>query len=57
MDGSRTGPLNRGKLNEDEDALSDRALDLGVRNFLKREAEAGGGDLRFSLVALCPSLD
>lgn len=52
MDGRRSGPLNRGKLGPAEDALSERALDLGVRSFLKRETEAGGGDLRFSLVAL-----
>lgn len=57
MDGRRTGPLNRGKLAEDEDALSERALDLGVRSFLKREQAAGGGELRFSLVALAPSFD
>jgi ubiquitin carboxyl-terminal hydrolase L3 len=57
LDGSRTGPLNRGKLADDEDVLSEAALDLGVRSFLKREAVAGGGELRFSLVALSPSLD
>jgi ubiquitin carboxyl-terminal hydrolase L3 len=57
MDGRRTGPLNRGKLAEDEDVLSERGLDLGVRSFLKREQAAGGGELRFSLVALAPSFD
>ena len=57
LDGSRKGPLNRGKLDEDDDVLSEKALDLGVRAFLKREEELGGGDLRFSLVALAPGLD
>ncbi|KAF1928118.1 cysteine proteinase [Didymella exigua CBS 183.55] len=57
MDGRRKGPLNRGSLAVDEDVLSDRALDLGVRSFLKRESEAGGGDLRFSLITLAESLD
>ena len=57
MDGRRRGPLLRGKLEEDEDMLSPHALELGVRNFLKREQEAGGGELRFSLVALGPSFD
>ena len=44
MDGRRTGPLNRGELGPDEDVLSQRALDLGVRSFLKREEAAGGGE-------------
>ncbi|KAI1002259.1 hypothetical protein K3495_g5942 [Podosphaera aphanis] len=53
MDGRRKGPLNRGSLSSDEDVLSEKALELGVRTFLKRE-EAGGHDLRFSLIALAP---
>ncbi|KAL1605671.1 ubiquitinyl hydrolase 1 [Nothophoma quercina] len=57
MDGRRKGPINRGKLSADEDVLSEKALDLGVRSFLKRESEAGGGDLRFSLITLAESLD
>lgn len=57
MDGRRKGPIDRGELSEDEDVLSDRALDLGVRRFLKREEETGGGELRFSLVTLAPALD
>lgn len=57
MDGRRKGPLDRGELAPDEDVLSDKALDLGVRSFLKREAEAGGGDLRFSLIVLADSLE
>lgn len=57
LDGRRKGPLNRGTLSADEDVLSERALDLGVRSFLKRESEAGGGELRFSLITLAESLD
>ncbi|KAH3904467.1 ubiquitin carboxyl-terminal hydrolase [Parastagonospora nodorum] len=57
LDGRRKGPLNRGELAPDEDVLSEKALDLGVRSFLKREAAAGGGDLRFSLITLAESLD
>ncbi|KAI4206755.1 MAG: hypothetical protein LQ346_000944 [Caloplaca aetnensis] len=56
LDGRRKGPLNRGKLAEEDDVLAEKALDLGVRRFLKREEELGG-DLRFSLVALAPSMD
>lgn len=57
LDGRRKGPLERGRLSEDEDALSDRALDLGARRFLKTEAAGGNPDLRFSLVSLGPVLD
>lgn len=44
--------MNRGPLDADEDVLSPKALDLGVRQFLKREEETGGGEMRFSLVTL-----
>jgi ubiquitin carboxyl-terminal hydrolase L3 len=57
LDGSRKGPLLRGELHPDDDVLSEKALELGVRRFLKREQEAGAGDLRFSLIALCPSFE
>lgn len=57
MDGRRKGPLNRGQLKSDEDVLSEAALEKGVRAFLKREQEAGGGDLRFSLIVLAESFD
>ncbi|KAF4627214.1 hypothetical protein G7Y89_g10942 [Cudoniella acicularis] len=57
MDGRRKGPLHRGQLGEEEDVLSEKALDLGVRRFLKREAETGGGELRFSLISLAPAVD
>lgn len=57
LDGRRKGPLNRGQLSADEDVLSEAALDLGVRSFLKREAAAGRGDLRFSLITLAESFD
>lgn len=57
LDGRRKGPLERGQLSPDEDVLSEKALDLGVRTFLKREIEGGGGDMRFSLIALSESFD
>lgn len=57
LDGRRRGPLDRGQLDEDEDALSEKALNLGVRRFLKVEAAGGNPDLRFSLVSLGPTLD
>ncbi|KAL5115664.1 ubiquitinyl hydrolase 1 [Pleosporales sp. CAS-2024a] len=57
LDGRRKGPLNRGPLSPDEDVLSEKALDLGVRSFLRREAAAGGRDLRFSLITLAESFD
>ncbi|KAL4735176.1 hypothetical protein BDV11DRAFT_39102 [Aspergillus similis] len=52
LDGRRRGPLERGALGDEEDALSERALELGVRRFLDVEAKGGNPDLRFSLVSL-----
>lgn len=57
LDGRRKGPLQRGSLGPDEDVLSETALELGPRRFLKKEAEGGQGDLRFSLVSLGPVFD
>jgi len=57
LDGARRGPLDRGLLGPDDDVLSEKALDLGVKAFLKREEAAGGGELRFSLLALAPTMD
>ena len=53
LDGRRKGPLNRGKLDEADDVLSEKALAMGVKKFLK----GAGEDLRFSLLALVPTLD
>ncbi|OTA94745.1 hypothetical protein M434DRAFT_249682 [Hypoxylon sp. CO27-5] len=52
LEGSRKGPLNRGVLGDDEDVLSPKALDLGLRRVIRLEQEAGGKDLRFSCIAL-----
>lgn len=57
LDGRRKGPLNRGKLEPDQDVLSEQGQALGVQAFLKREEEAGGGELRFSVIMLGPSMD
>ena len=56
LDGRRKGPLERGQLAVDEDMLSDKALDLGVRRFLNVE-NGDSGDMRFSLVSLGPVFD
>lgn len=53
LEGAVNGPLDRGQLGEDDDVLSEKALDLGVRKFLKYS----NGNLNFSLVALAESLD
>lgn len=57
LDGRRKGPLLRGPLGEDEDVLSEKGMALGIQSFLKREEDAKAGDLRFSCVALGPSMD
>lgn len=53
LDGRRKGPIARGSLGPDEDVLSEKALLWGPLKFLER----GGGDMRFSCVALAESLD
>ncbi|CAK7240076.1 MAG: ubiquitinyl hydrolase 1 [Sporothrix thermara] len=53
LDGRRKGPISRGKLGPDDDVLSEKALEWGPLAFLARES----ADLRFSCVALGPSLD
>lgn len=57
LDGRRKGPLKRGSLAVEDDVLSERGQELGVRAFLGREEKAGGGELRFSVVMLGPSLE
>ncbi|TVY84247.1 Ubiquitin carboxyl-terminal hydrolase isozyme L3 [Lachnellula suecica] len=52
LEGSRKGPLERGLLKEDEDVLSERGLELGLGRVIEMEKQSGGGDLRFSCIAL-----
>ncbi|MCJ1469106.1 hypothetical protein MMC07_007739 [Pseudocyphellaria aurata] len=53
LEGSRKGPLERGSLADDEDVLSPRALDMGIKKIIKLNAEGEGGEtLRFSCIAL-----
>lgn len=48
LEGGVDGPIDRGMLGEEDDVLSDTALQLGVRKFLKH----ANGNLNFSIVAL-----
>jgi ubiquitin carboxyl-terminal hydrolase L3 len=52
LEGSRKGPLDRGALSDGEDVLSPRALELGLGRVIELERASGGGDLRFSCIAL-----
>ncbi|TAQ86804.1 hypothetical protein B7494_g4868 [Chlorociboria aeruginascens] len=52
LEGSRKGPIDRGVLAEGEDVLSERAVELGVGRVMALERDNGGGDLRFSCIAL-----
>jgi ubiquitin carboxyl-terminal hydrolase L3 len=52
LEGDRMGPLERGSLADDEDVLSPRALDMGIKRIIKLNADGGGEDLRFSCIAL-----
>jgi len=57
LEGRRKGPVDRGPLREDEDVLSENALQRGPLPFLKREENAGSGALRFSCTLLGPRVD
>lgn len=52
LEGSRKGPLLRGVLGESEDVLSERGLEMGLGRVIEMEKQSGGGDLRFSCIAL-----
>lgn len=56
LEGSRKGPLDRGLLGEDEDVLSEKAVEAGLGRLMRIESEKGG-DLRFSAIALAPSFE
>jgi ubiquitin carboxyl-terminal hydrolase L3 len=52
LEGGRVGPLDRGALAADEDVLSPKALDLGLRRVIKLVQEGTDTELRFSCLAL-----
>ncbi|KAF1952186.1 cysteine proteinase [Byssothecium circinans] len=56
LEGGRMGPLDRGVLEEGEDVLSEKALEMGIGRLMRDESERGG-DLRFSAIALAESLE
>ena len=51
LEGSRKGPLDRGSLADDEDVLSQRALDMGLQRIISLNSDKGT-DVRFSCIAL-----
>ncbi|KAL2257496.1 hypothetical protein VTK26DRAFT_101 [Humicola hyalothermophila] len=51
LDGSRIGPVDRGEIGEDEDLLSPKALELGLKRIIKLECSSG----HFSCIALAPT--
>jgi ubiquitin carboxyl-terminal hydrolase L3 len=52
LEGGRNGLVCRGSLGEGEDVLSEKAVGLGLGRVMELERKAGGGDLRFSCIAL-----
>ena len=57
LEGGVDGPINRGALGDGDDALSEKALQLGIRPFLERAKAAGKDTIQFSVVALAPALN
>jgi ubiquitin carboxyl-terminal hydrolase L3 len=56
LDGVRKGPINRGRLADEEDVLSENALSLGPIPYMRREEAAGSGNLNFHCTVLAPSM-
>lgn len=56
LEGSRKGPLDRGALEEGDDALSEGALKVGMKRLIDIQQKSGG-DSRFSCIALAPSFE
>lgn len=54
LEGSRKGPLERGSLADDEDVLSPRALELGIKRIMRMNVDSGEDDVHFSCIALAP---
>ncbi|XP_014554297.1 hypothetical protein COCVIDRAFT_28575 [Bipolaris victoriae FI3] len=52
LEGSRKGPLDRGSLADDEDVLSPRALELGIKRIMRMNVDSGEDDVHFSCIAL-----
>ncbi|KAL9618134.1 MAG: hypothetical protein Q9160_007141 [Pyrenula sp. 1 TL-2023] len=52
LDGGRKGPLDRGELDDGDDALSSKFVELGIRPYLQREQESRSQDLEFSITVL-----
>ena len=57
LEGRRKGPVDRGFLGDETDLLSEKAIEMGPLPYLKREDEAGNHEMRFSCVALGPSVE
>lgn len=56
LEGRRKGAVCRGAMDQKEDLLSEKALELGPRSYVEREAAAGTGESRFSCIALGPAI-
>ncbi|KAF3764838.1 hypothetical protein M406DRAFT_70650 [Cryphonectria parasitica EP155] len=54
LEGSRKNPIDRGVLEDDEDVLSPKALDLGLKRAMKLVQDAGLESLNFSCTVLAP---
>ncbi|ESZ91566.1 hypothetical protein SBOR_8036 [Sclerotinia borealis F-4128] len=52
LEGSRPGPIRRGKLEEGEDLLSENAIRQSIGGVIDLDRKAGGSDMRFSCIAL-----
>jgi ubiquitin carboxyl-terminal hydrolase L3 len=54
LEGCREGPLDRGELGDDEDVLSPRALELGLKRIINLGSGDDKQDIHFSCTVLAP---
>jgi ubiquitin carboxyl-terminal hydrolase L3 len=57
LEGDRKGPLDRGVLKDDEDVLSPRALELGIKRIIEMSKGEGGEGMLFSCIALARKVE
>ncbi|KAI4854616.1 ubiquitin carboxyl-terminal hydrolase [Aureobasidium sp. EXF-8845] len=57
LEGDRKGPLDRGVLNDDEDVLSPRALELGIKRIIEMSKGEAGEEMLFSCIALARKIE
>lgn len=57
LEGDRKGPLDRGALDDDEDVLSPKALEFGIKRIIEMSKGEAGEEMLFSSIALARKVE